>query len=208
MADFINTIDLLGDDVVIDSIINRTITEFKDDTIETVGKYAFEGCAALETLHLPNATELDVSALYKTRKLKNIELPNVTSLGRNVFVGCGVERLRLPSVVTSGVWLFDPSGDKFLKIVDMPKLETIQGSFMGGNTSMKALLLRNTAKVCSLANLDTMTLSATVHIYVPSALYDAYCEATNWSAIKDRIHKLEDYTVDGTVTGELDETKI
>ena len=36
MAEFINTIDVLGDDAVIDSIINRTIAEFKEfsDIIE------------------------------------------------------------------------------------------------------------------------------------------------------------------------------
>ena len=41
MSEFINTIDVLGDDAVIDSIIDRTITEFKDNTLTTIGQYAF-----------------------------------------------------------------------------------------------------------------------------------------------------------------------
>jgi hypothetical protein len=46
------------------------------------------------------------------------------------------------------------------------------------------------------------------NIYVPSVLVDSYKAYTNWSAIAVNIHALEDYTVDGTITGELDEAKI
>ena len=52
MAEFINTIDVLGDDAVMDSIIERTITEFKDNVIQTIGQYAFYGCTNLVTLVL------------------------------------------------------------------------------------------------------------------------------------------------------------
>ena len=54
MSEFINTIDALGDDVVIDSIINKTITEFKDDKVTSVGQYAFYGCTQLSDVDLPN----------------------------------------------------------------------------------------------------------------------------------------------------------
>jgi hypothetical protein len=39
-------------------------------------------------------------------------------------------------------------------------------------------------------------------------LVDEYKAATNWSTYAGRIRALEDYTVDGTITGELDESKI
>lgn len=41
-----------------------------------------------------------------------------------------------------------------------------------------------------------------------AALVDSYKAATNWSTYADQIRALEDYTVDGTTTGALDETKI
>ena len=208
MADFINTIDALGDDAVIDSIINRTITEFKDDTIETVGKYAFYRCTALETLHLPNATMLDEFSLGYTDSLTDIELPKVTTLGKNSFAGCGVVRLKLPSVVTAPGWVFSGSGSEPMKILDMPKLESIGTRFLGGNFTLKALLLRNTAKVCTIADTNSQTISNRTYCYVPRALVDSYKAATNWSNFAANIRALEDYTVDGTVTGELDETKI
>ena len=62
MSEFINTIDVLGDDAVIDSIINRTIAEFKDDRIETVRDYAFYQCSNLTEVDLPSATSVKYSA--------------------------------------------------------------------------------------------------------------------------------------------------
>lgn len=67
MNDFINTIDILGDDAVIDSIIDRSIAEFADDRLTAVGVSAFKGCAAL----------------------KFADLPIVNTLGSGVFSECG-----------------------------------------------------------------------------------------------------------------------
>ena len=69
MAEFINTIDVLGDDVVFDSIIDRTITEFKDNSVETVGKYAFTKCNALVTVLLPNVKSIGVYAFNNCTNL-------------------------------------------------------------------------------------------------------------------------------------------
>ena len=46
------------------------------------------------------------------------------------------------------------------------------------------------------------------YIYVPRDMVDTLKSATNWSTYSDQIRALEDYTVDGTTTGDLDETKI
>jgi surface protein len=46
------------------------------------------------------------------------------------------------------------------------------------------------------------------YIYVPRSMVDTLKAATNWSTYADQIRALEDYTVDGTTTGELDESKI
>ena len=52
------------------------------------------------------------------------------------------------------------------------------------------------------------------YIYVPRALLSDddetkdYRRATNWSTYAAQFRALEDYTVDGTTTGELDKTKI
>ena len=46
------------------------------------------------------------------------------------------------------------------------------------------------------------------YIYVPRALVNDYKAATTWAQYADKFRALEDYTVDGTTTGELDTTKI
>jgi hypothetical protein len=74
------------------------------------------------------------------------------------------------------------------------------------------LILRNTTQIVTLnktnAFADTPIASGTGYIYVPSALVDSYKAATNWSSYANQFRALEDYTVDGTTTGELDSTKI
>lgn len=63
---FVNTIDQLGDDVVFASIVDGSITEFKDDVLKTIGRYAF----------------------YQVESLVNVDLPTVTSIGDHAFYGC------------------------------------------------------------------------------------------------------------------------
>lgn len=46
------------------------------------------------------------------------------------------------------------------------------------------------------------------YIYVPRNMVDTLKSSTNWSKFGDQIRALEDYTVDGTTTGDLDESKI
>ena len=55
---------------------------------------------------------------------------------------------------------------------------------------------------------STPIASGTGYIYVPRALVDSYKAASKWSTYANQFRALEDYTVDGTTTGALDETKI
>ena len=79
-------------------------------------------------------------------------------------------------------------------------------------TALTAVILRNEDFVVTLLGSDAFSYSAiasgTGYIYVPSALLATYKAATNWSTYAAQFRGLEDYTVDGTTTGELDETKI
>ena len=167
MADFINTVDALGDDAVISSIIDRSITEFNDSYAETVGQYAFANCVKLETVVLPNVTRVEKCGFYYCSALKHLDLGSVTYMG-----------------------------ELCLFVV----------------TKLAALILRTTSGVCTIPNdiiaYCTLIKNGTGYIYVPRALVDSYKAATNWSTYATQIRALEDYTVDGTVTGELDESKI
>ena len=287
MANFINTIDVLGDDAVIDSIIDRTITEFNDDTIETVGNSAFCGCTALGAVRLPSVTEILNSAFRDCTSLKaitpdtfpkvkaiaknvsryafqgcsglesiswpsleqllssqvfdnctslqSVDLPNLTAIDTNTFKNCGnLTAANMPKLEVLGDSTF--ASCRALQSVTLPKVTALNGyscfwgcakievvdlplcaSIPGGKhfqmcTALKALILRNAEAVCTLENTNSFSnngiSNGTGYVYVPRALVDSYKAATNWSTYATRFRALEDYTVDGTITGALDETKI
>ena len=216
MAEFINTVDRLGDEAVIDSIINRTITEFKDDKLTEVGHYAFFGCTNLETVDCPAVISIDSYAFDSLVNLKNINFPSVEVINAlRAFYGCQIEKMIFPSLrVLSNSY---PLGNMPLKILDLWKIEEMGSMVFFGTHPLEALFLRNTAKVCT-CKADPLSNSAinrgTGYIYVPKMMNDgtdgiaAYEAATVWSKYGGKFRYVEDYTVDGTITGEIDESKI
>lgn len=254
MADFINTIDVLGDDAVVDSIIDRTITEFKDDTITSIGYSAFYGCKNLVSVDAPNVSDVLNQAFFGCSSLTDVNLPNVvklyggtfrtsglreadfpkcTTISAHEFYGCpSLTRVSLPLIenlqyqclngCSALTEVYAPSAttigyaavrdDTLIKRLDFPAATLIEQYCMHGCTSLDTLILRNTASVVTSADVNmlgnTPIANGTGYIYVPRALVDSYKSATNWSTFATQFRALEDYTVDGTTTGELDETKI
>jgi hypothetical protein len=95
--------------------------------------------------------------------------------------------------------------------VDVPKITEIGDVAFGWCSALEALILRGDT-VVTLTDAHAFTGSGvdgkTGYVYVPAALVDSYKSATNWSTYAEHFRALEDYTVDGTIEGELDETKI
>lgn len=205
MADFKNTIDVLGDDAVFDSIIERTIQEYKDNTITQVGQYAFFRCAALNTVHVPNATKLDTSAFSGCNALVDIVADKVATIGAGVFTDCkALKSVRFPTLKEIPASCF--SGCTALQSADFAAVTKISTTVFYG-CSLSTLILRNTAGVATLGSTNsfvgTPIESGKGYIYVPSALADSYKAASYWSTFANQFRKLEEWTVDGTVTGEL-----
>lgn len=152
MANFINTVDALGDNVVADSIINRSIVECKDNIVSFIGDDAFYGCYELTT----------------------IDFPAVTNIGNSAFKYCA-------SLVTT-----------ILR-----------------NDSMVSLAHKSVFDNCyHIKGITNSTYNSTGakngYFYVPSVLYDSYIADSVWSTFASQFRKLEEWTVDGTTTGELD----
>jgi hypothetical protein len=166
MTDFINTAAIIGEDVLTDSILDGTITEYKENRITLVGDHAFWDCKSLNNVIAPNVADIDASAFEGCSALTTADFATVTNIKRYAFQYC---------------------------------------------TALTALVIRG-GTLCALAATtaftDTPIASGTGYIYIPAALKDSYAAATNWSTYSAQFRALEDYTVDGTVTGELDETKI
>lgn len=152
MANFINTVDALGDDIVADSIINRSIVECKDNIVSFIGDDAFYGCYELTTIDFPAVTNIGNSAFKYCASLVTTILRNdsmVSLADPYVFSSC----YHITGTVNS---TYNPTGIK-------------DG-----------------------------------YIYVPSTLCDSYATDSSWSTYAGQFRKLEEWTVDGTTTGELD----
>lgn len=263
MATEITGIQAGGNDDVTRSILDRTITEYADDQITTLGQSAFYGCTTLDNVNLPACTTISGIAVFRScTALKNALLPKLSSIngGNNynsghafadckalesidfplltdchfgAFTGCtALKNVNLPVLKTKSQNVL--SNCTSLEKICLPEMEHINTSFANGCTSLKivdlpkanyfyqncfdrcssivAIILRNEAKVAQLAFANVFNKSSIAsgvgYIYVPAALIEDYKAATNWSTYATQFRALEEYTIDGTVAGELDESKI
>ena len=187
---------------------NLTTVNFPSATI--VGDYVFYSCSSLTTVNFPSATSIGNYAFQSCSSLTTVNFPSATSIGDNVFQSCSSLTTVDFHVATSiGKYAFYYCFD--LTTVDIRVATSIgRGVFMSC-TALKALILRSET-MSTLENTDafsnTAIINGTGYIYVPSSLIEQYKVATNWSTYAAQFRALEDYTVDGTVTGELDESKI
>lgn len=168
---------------------NTKLSSFVAEGVTTCGTYAFYGCAYVDTILMPNVTTISSYAINGCRFLKTVDLSRVKTISSYSFQGC-----------TS------------LKIVDLPVVTTIQSAAFSGCSGLATVIIRRTDAIAEMANVSalngTKIRTGTGYIYVPAALLDTYKAATNWSTYAAQFRVLEEYTVDGTVNGELDESKI
>jgi hypothetical protein len=179
-----------GGDSIWNTIVDGTVTEINDkDGLCTAMKgYAFYECKSLASVIFPSATSVGDSAFSKCSILSSVELPSATSIGGYAFNNCYV-----------------------LATLDLPVVASI-GSRAFYSSKLSTLVLRKSDAICTLASdsafYSTPVRTGTGYIYVPSALIETYKTASNWSAYAAKFRALEDYTVDGTITGDLDPNKI
>jgi hypothetical protein len=149
----------------------------------------FSGClrgCGLTALNLPSLTKLSVQAFLRdATSLTELRMPKLFwfSFGNYYFYNCTA-----------------------LRIADLGEAASISSAFMGTATSLEALVLRRNG-VCSLNAASEFSnspiASGTGYIYVPRDQVVTYEAATNWSTYAGQFRALEDYTDDGTLTGEF-----
>ena len=178
MEEFVNTIDVIGDDELAKTIIEGTITEFKDNIIQKLGKHALCACKNLITVNMPNVTEIGEYCFWTCEKLITCDLSSIETIEVNTFYNC----YRLKAfILRNGI------------------IPTLKHTNAFGNC------YHFFGTVHNIYNKDGLKDG---YFYVPKALIEDYKVETNWATFADQFRALEDYTVDGTITGELDESKI
>ena len=144
-------------------------------------------CRSITEISSSSLTSIGDSAFRNCSNLTTVDFPVATSIGPSAFYSC-----------------------RSLTTADFPVVTSIGTYAFNSCRVLKSLLLRGN-NVCTLSNTNavnsTPIKSGTGYIYVPSALIEQYKAATNWSTYSAQFRALEDYTVDGTITGELDPAK-
>lgn len=110
MAEFINTVDVIGDDALTDSIINRSIAEYRDYTLGTIGQYAFYNCTALTTVDSSAVTSIGNNAFENCSSLTTLILRGTTNVvtlsNSNAFtsskIASGTGYIYVPKTLADG----------------------------------------------------------------------------------------------------------
>lgn len=179
--------------------------------LTTIGTYCLSNLA-ITTLDLPECTTIGASSFASCTSLTSINLPKVTAIPNSSLGSNKITTLTLPkctSVNNSAL-----TNCTMLEYVDLPMCKSIINYGLRNNAKLATVILRS-EKLCALSNYalnGTKIWSGTGYVYVPAALIESYQAATNWKTIYGKnanaFRALEDYTVDGTITGELDPSKV
>ena len=190
-------------------LVERTmIGDYTNDRVTTIGAHTFRNMTnMMGSVSFPNVVTVGTNIFSSTR-LAKLSLPRVEKVGTSVFNDANVLVLELPSVksITGEAFVLTTSCDRLI----LPSVTSLASACFNQFISLKELILPGDT-LCVLGGVLSKTsidLTSIGFIYVPANLYNAYASATNWSQYAGRLRKLEDYTVDGTTTGELDKTKI
>ena len=167
----------------------------------TIGSYAFNGCSAMTAINTHNVETIGNGAFAYNTSLTQFIAPRLIELNSKVFYQC-----------TS------------LESVDFTDITMIGGTTFGLCRSLIALVLRSESHTCVLGSTDILDgcyhFTGEVnskynpkglkngYILVPSSRLPYYKDATNWNVFSSQFRALEDYTDDGTVTGEINLNKI
>lgn len=163
------------------------------DNIISIGEGCFQSCYNLIPTIPKNLVSIGNSAFGWTKINGNLILPDtVTTIGSSAFSGTDLTSIEIPKNVSN-----------------------IRYSIASYCEYLKAFIIRNSTKVYDIYAsasypyfYNTLINDGNGYIYVPSNLIEQYKVATYWSTYANQFRVLEDYTVDGTVTGAFDYSKI
>lgn len=209
-------------DEVLRAVVDRSITALTEDTITTVGKYAFAYAEDLNNINLSACETIKDYGFYNSG-LINIDLPAVYRVGNNAFASCAnIESIDLSNAVEFGNYVLSScsklktaklnsnpetaiagtlgnytfAGTTGLELVDFGYINNL-GSNPFGYSSSKShsfpnLILRYNG-VVSFSNTGATGLKTGCYIYVPRAQVEKYKASSLWGGWANYIRAIEDY---------------
>lgn len=175
-----------GDNALLYSILDRSVEEFNDSTIENIGDYAFYNCTKLTKTILPNVKELGGYAFKQCGELSEVSIPsllqmkgetfrdckslvsvsfeNATRCSSREFYGCtSLVSVNLPKIangVGTSPSIFENCTN--LKNVNIPSWDLIAQSTFKGCTSLEILDCPNVYRIITQALMNASALSLLV----------------------------------------------
>ena len=165
----------------------KTIT--MPSSITSIGTYCFANCQALVSMTLPSIPTVGTSMFNTCRVLRRISIADgVTTLGTSVFSSAfSIEYVSLPDSVTS------IGSNSFQNCYALPEfapksIASISGNAFNGSSNILVYDFSRVTAVPSLANTNVFSgINFGCVIKVPSALYNSWKSAANWSSYADYI---------------------
>jgi hypothetical protein len=212
---------------------SKTIKSYSDTWNVGIPVLCFEGFTELETVYVPKAERIGDAAFDGCTKLSNVDIgcnyeydgfgeeyrfvDKLYSVGTGAFSGCtSLKKCKLHFHEDTTTVCGDSAffGCTSLETIDFLNFYgALGGSLFSGCNNLKAILFRTGIMVPSEMEDSwgqpfaySPVETGTCYIYVASKFLSDY--QFKWPDIANQFRALEDYTVDGTVDGELDETKI
>ena len=211
--DAINAIETPENEDVI--LSGSRIIEYTNNRISNVRPYAFYSHSYLQSVHLENAESIgnlgSGESFAECYYLKSVSIPMALSVSPRSFVGCSaLSNVYSPKLLC--IWDYAFYVCSSLTRLDIGNVTeeyymTSIGHYAFSKSAIKTLIIRYTLSAFDLNNINafenTPIANGEGYIYVPRALVEQYKTAENWSTFADQIRALEDYTFDGTITGEF-----
>lgn len=149
-----------GDYSVEDGLIKRTITEYTNGRITSIGQYAF----------------------YRNSTIKSISFPSVTTISQYAFGICAnLANINFPSLKTLGSYCFQSCTN--LKSVEFPSLTKMNTAPFTGCSDLTRIILSGST-ICELGSTNSLSgtpiASGTGYVYVPDELVESYNAESSW----------------------------
>ena len=183
------------------AILGHTLSgEYRNDAaFEDLREYTFIVNRDLESVDLPNVTgEVRERCFAYCTSLRNVNLPKVERIYDYAFSGCeSLTVLDFPNVYSVSVIAF----------IECPLLKAVVLRRMG---ELNYFRLSDVEGSTEHAFYRTPIHDGTGYFYVPREMIPTWQSAAAEMElpIVNQFRALEDYTVDGTITGELDLEKM
>ena len=208
-------IDYVVEDDTINSVpmgafYNMHVVSVSSKTATSIEEYGFEGSKVF-AVDLPNVTDVGSNAFVYNGALVDVNLPSAEYLSSSAFYRCtALEQVVFPAVKHIADGCF--SSCNSLAVADFHSLEEIESRAFNSSGAFRILIIRS-GSVCHLGNADAFDYTKFYSnqsggvLLVPRSFVESYKTAENWSTIwgygNNRFLAIEDYTMDGTIMGEI-----